>query len=85
MLGLKLTHVDKRGPWWCQVIAWTKCWLDLIGINPREFHRKCASYADKNFSFEIHILDSFMNLPCDNELITVPAFRSGLSELTHIP
>ena len=21
-----------------------------------------------NFSFEIHILDSFMNLPCDNEL-----------------
>ena len=51
--------------------------------------QKMCKLCWQKLSFEIHILDSFMNLPCDNELtarlITVLAFRSGLSELTHIP
>ena len=55
---------------------------------PVQFHRKCASYADKSFHLKFTFWNFCMNLPCDNELtglLLYPAFRLGLSELTHIP
>ena len=42
--------------------------LELIGINISAISQKICKLCWKKFSFEIHILDFFMNLPCDNEL-----------------
>ena len=74
MLGLKLSMLIKRGPWRCQVIAWTNVDSSLLESISVQFHGECAKYAGKSFhlKFKFSIFDESAMGKWINRLISMP-------------